>query len=411
MKGVARLLKGLVSPLFRRSPSPARHFPPGPVLDSTEKLEEEKLAWYSKSNFFPVKIGDIFHSKYQVVGKLGYGGYSTVWLGRDLEEDVYVTLKLYEHDSAHAKREIMVYEHLKGLKSCHTGTILVRTALDKFQLSSADGSHIYQCLVHPPLGMSLFELRNRCPRKVFPENLLKPTLIHILLALDFLHTEAQVVHTDLQEKNIMLNIEDESILVDFEETEISNPSPRKVVEDRVIYESRRLGIPRKHGRPVLSDFGEARFGSESGTYDDDVQPYMYRAPEVLLRMSWNEKIDIWNLAVMAWDLFEPGHLFYARDANKRESDTHHLAEMIAYLGPPPLEMLEKSELANKYFDSSGKWKGLAEIRLTSLESIERNLEGERQEGFLRFIRKMLQWRPEDRATAKELLSDPWLRSP
>lgn len=50
-----------------------------------DKMEEEKLAWYSKDNFFPVKIGDVFHSKYQVVGKLGYGGYSTVWLCRDLK--------------------------------------------------------------------------------------------------------------------------------------------------------------------------------------------------------------------------------------------------------------------------------------------------------------------------------------
>jgi hypothetical protein len=48
-------------------------------------VEEEKLAWYSHDHFYPVKIGDVFHSKYQVVGKLGYGGYSTVWLCRDLQ--------------------------------------------------------------------------------------------------------------------------------------------------------------------------------------------------------------------------------------------------------------------------------------------------------------------------------------
>lgn len=58
--------------------------------------------------------------------------------------------------------------------------------------------------------------------------------------------------------------------------------------------------------------------------------------------------------MQAWDLFEQGHLFYAQDANEQDSDSHHLAEMIAYLGPPPREMLEKSEYANKYFDSSGK---------------------------------------------------------
>jgi hypothetical protein len=104
---------------------------------------------------------------------------------------------MYERDSTHGKREVQVYNYLKSVKSSHTGAILVRTALDDFQISSADGSHSYQCLVHPPLATSLFELRNRMKGKVFPEYLLKPTLIHILLALDFLHTEAHVIHTGM----------------------------------------------------------------------------------------------------------------------------------------------------------------------------------------------------------------------
>lgn len=81
-------------------------------------------------------------------------------------EHVYITLKIYERDSAHTEREVEVYKHLKSLKSRHTGTVLVRTVLDKFQLTPTDGSHFYQCVVHPPLGISLFELRNRCPQKV-----------------------------------------------------------------------------------------------------------------------------------------------------------------------------------------------------------------------------------------------------
>jgi len=36
--------------------------------------------------------------------------------------------------------------------------------------------------------------------------------------------------------------------------------------------------------------------------------------------------------------------------------------------------------------------------------------GEEKELFLSFIRRMLQWAPEDRGTAKELRDDPWLRS-
>ncbi|RAK98805.1 putative serine/threonine protein kinase [Aspergillus ibericus CBS 121593] len=395
--------------VLQRPSSPVRRFTQSVIrLNSSDKLEEETLPWYSPDQFYPVKIGETFRSRYLVVGKLGYGGYSTVWLCRDLQQHAHVALKIYERDSAHGERETEVYNHLKSVESDLTGSVLVRHTLDAFQISSGDSSH--QCLVHPPLGMSLFELRNRARGKVLPENVVKPALIHILLALDFLHTDARVVHTDIQEKNIMLSVEDESILVDFEEAEKSDPSPRKVIGDRVIYSSRKLGIPKIHGRPILSDFGDARFISSLGTQWEDVQPWIYRAPEVVLRMPWDEKIDTWNVGVLAWDLFEQGHLFYARDAEKNASDAHHLAEMVAILGPPPKDILQRSEYASNFFDNEGNWKGAAKIPSISLEKLEGRLEGTHQEQFLCFLRKMLRWKPEDRASAKELLSDPWLKS-
>lgn len=45
---------------------------------------------------------------------------------------------------------------------------------------------------------------------------------------------------------------------------------------------------------------------------------------------------------------------------------------------------------------------------TSLEKLEERLEGENKVMFLNFMQSMLQWRPEDRKTAKELFDDPWL---
>lgn len=62
---------------------------------------------------------------------------------------------------------------------------------------------------------------------------------------------------DIQEKNIMLGIEDPSILADFEEAEKSNPSPREIIEDRVIYLSHKLKKTNQHDRPVLCDFSQA----------------------------------------------------------------------------------------------------------------------------------------------------------
>jgi serine/threonine-protein kinase SRPK3 len=42
------------------------------------------------------------------------------------------------------------------------------------------------------------------------------------------------------------------------------------------------------------------------------------------------------------------------------------------------------------------------------EDIEHNLQGFNKKGFLDFVRKMVQWKPESRASPSELLEDPWL---
>ena len=36
----------------------------------------------------------------------------------------------------------------------------------------------------------------------------------------------------------------------------------------------------------------------TGTYTGDIQPYQYRAPEVILGAPWDEKVDIWAVGVM-----------------------------------------------------------------------------------------------------------------
>jgi hypothetical protein len=71
----------------------------------------------------------------------------------------------------------------------------VRRAIEDFRIKYVNNKYSYQCLLQTPLAMSLGELRNRSMENVLPEDLLEPTLIHILLALDFLHTEGKIVHT------------------------------------------------------------------------------------------------------------------------------------------------------------------------------------------------------------------------
>lgn len=55
------------------------------AVDACEKVEEETLPMYKAERYYPAQIGQIFKDRYQVVGKVGYGGGSTAWLSRDLE--------------------------------------------------------------------------------------------------------------------------------------------------------------------------------------------------------------------------------------------------------------------------------------------------------------------------------------
>jgi len=52
---------------------------------SESLLEEETLPDYDVDEFYPVRIYERLYGRYLVLGKLGYGANSTVWLCRDLQ--------------------------------------------------------------------------------------------------------------------------------------------------------------------------------------------------------------------------------------------------------------------------------------------------------------------------------------
>ncbi|KAK9384675.1 hypothetical protein V1515DRAFT_610833 [Lipomyces mesembrius] len=120
---------------------------------------------------------------------------SSLFIDQSIRCHQYVTLKVYERDSTQGLRELQVYRYLNALTTSHTGSLLVRTSLDDFEVLTSSGRYI--CLVHPPLGMSLANFRRMMPDKKLSEKLLKSTLKHLLLALDFLHSEADIIHTGI----------------------------------------------------------------------------------------------------------------------------------------------------------------------------------------------------------------------
>ncbi|KFY64875.1 hypothetical protein V496_02950 [Pseudogymnoascus sp. VKM F-4515 (FW-2607)] len=323
------------------------------VLDDAYLLEEETFSWYSPDDFYHVRIGEVFQSKYQVLGKLGFGSVSTAWLCRDLIGHEYVTLKAFVSDHRQAENEEKVYHHLSTIKTNHPGIKGIRSLRDSFQLPGKCGPHEF--LIHDALGLTLGEIRDMSDGGKVSVDLLKPFTTCLLLALDFLHTEAHVVHTDIQEGNIMLAIKDDAIFMAFEQEEMDEPSLRKVDGERIIYASRALDVPDDASHNVLCDFGDAQFGAE--TYGGEVMPDLYRAPEIVLGIRWNEKIDIWAVGMMVWDLCEGKHLLKERLPSRMESVPAHIAKMIELLGEPPKELLKRGQFSDMFFDENGSFTG------------------------------------------------------
>jgi hypothetical protein len=166
------------------------------------------------------------------------------------------------------------------------------------------------------LGVTYDHIKNDLPWKVFSKNMLQEGLHMILFGVDLLH-QAGVVHTgnnspspssdtnqltwiaDLLTHNIMVGVQDPTVWSIVEQGEIEHPSALKTVNGYTIYQSRRLLNTQWITNPTITDLSEARFGKAGEMHSgDNVMPDHCRAPEVILGMEWDSKIDMWCIGLM-----------------------------------------------------------------------------------------------------------------
>jgi len=138
--------------------------------------------------------------------------------------------------------EITINDYLKSNPIEHPGKILVRRVLDSFEIEGPNGKH--KCILYQPLGMRFTEYLILFPQKTFPKDLAHRSVQLLLIALGNLPLMADVSKC----------------------------------------------------WPIPCDLGEARVGTQK--FRGDIMPEIYRAPEVILDMEWDSKVDIWAMGIM-----------------------------------------------------------------------------------------------------------------
>ena len=147
-------------------------------------------------------------------------------------------------------------------------------------------------------------------------------------------------------------------------------------------------------RIKIADFGLAREIRSLPPYTEYVSTRYYRAPECILKSTnYNSPIDIWGLGcIMAEMYLHPHPLFCG--SNEKEV----LFRICSVLGTPTYdtwnEGIQQANILNLKFPSSPG---------TELEKIIKDASSEA----IDLIKQMIQWDPNKRATAKNLLKHPF----
>ncbi|XP_073042314.1 uncharacterized protein [Primulina eburnea] len=137
-----------------------------------------------------------------------------------------------------------------------------------------------------------------------------------------------------------------------------------------------------------------------------VQSRSYRAPEVMLGLPYDQKIDLWSVGCILAELCTGEVLF------PNEGVVMLLARVIGLLGPIDVSMLKKGQETHKFFTEEYDLYYLNEEtdQVEYIFPVESSLEDHLQipdPALIDFLKFLLQINPKRRPTAREALEHPW----
>ncbi|KAF5389801.1 hypothetical protein D9757_003721 [Collybiopsis confluens] len=373
------------------------------LVNGAKPLEEPlHLSADDGYGFAQLKFGDAIgeHDKFSIIRRLGWGMYSSTWLAKDHEESKHVAIKVLTGFATQLAQEGLTPELdvLRKLSSTPHGAVPKEghclSLHSSFMHPGRTNTGPHLCLVTDVFGGDVEHLKRIYARNGFPLSLAKRILYHTLKGVQTMH-QLGITHTDLKHDNILFD-KGHTSEADFGS---GNPLPVPSIDE---------ALDRTF---VIADFGNAQFVGR--TKFDEITAEALRAPETLLRGPWDEKVDIWTFGCLAFEFLCGQQLFKKRSYSEHLLDTvaGHLWRMQCFTDEKfEPEQLKTSELGFKYFDNSCQLKSRPPMFSHTISKILENfniLDNEQLYTSSTFLQRCLRLDPRNRASAQELLDDPF----
>uniref|UniRef100_A0A4W5JZ80 non-specific serine/threonine protein kinase n=1 Tax=Hucho hucho TaxID=62062 RepID=A0A4W5JZ80_9TELE len=410
----------LTKKILSKDPAHLNSYPPSLEILGSDDEEQENPSDYCIGGYYPVEIGEIFIDRYQVVKKLGWGHFSTVWLGWDMVKRRFVALKLVKSAPTFTETALDEIKLLKCVRDSDPSDPKRDTVvqlIDDFKVSGVNGEHV--CMVLEVLGHQLLKWIIKSNYTGLPLPCVKSILRQVLQGLDYLHTKCKIIHTDIKPENILLRVDEvyvQDLAADTKlwELPVSSVSALYFVSG-LSQTDLLVNLLKPQNADKISikiaDLGNACWVYKHFT--EDIQTCQYRSVEVLIGADYGTPADIWSIACMAFELATGEYLFEPHSGENFSREEDHIAHIIELLGPLPSQFALSGRNSKRYFNHDGHLRRISRLKPWSLcEILLDKYEWPREQAvqFSAFLLTMLEPLPEKRATAAQCLKHPWISS-
>ncbi|CAL1712536.1 unnamed protein product [Somion occarium] len=384
---------------------------------------EEKLEDYdpgSIKGYCPVVPGDVLGS-YRIFRKLGWGGYSTVWLAESqgLSNPDLSALKLMTSVATKEQERLCELEFLQRIRdqsSVHPGYAHVLQMKDNFYHQGPHGQHL--CIVTEPLFHNMHRFSLRFPHRIMPLRLVRSISRQIVLGLQYLHDECNIIYTDIKPDNVLMIAPNGQNFFRDNYAELHNP-----LETSIVTSPTGAAITLTCSDPIyyplptvlsteddiwlrlkvkISDLGVACWADKvSQHHTECIQSTALRAPEVAIGAGWGKPADIWSLGCTIYELYMGRPLIPADVDELLVAPLHGIL-----FGQYPEALVKRGKHSHFFFNPDGSFKETGTWSPFDSEIRRRNAPD--AEHFIDFLRLTFELDPDRRATCGDLLAHPWL---